>query len=101
MIHETKKEIAKFSLIGANKGRQVRYAMNEYVDGVAVGESYTDYDVIKDEDIAVVSKSIPLAHCNKAKSISKLIKGNNEHLDEIRNLDSKIAEKEAKKKVKK
>ena len=101
MEHETKKEIKKFSLIGANKGKQVRYEINEYVDGVLFGESETVYEEIKDEDIAVVSNVVPLAHCNKAKSISKLIKGNNEHLDEIRNLDSKIAEKEAKKKVKK
>lgn len=100
MAHESKKEINRISLIGANKGKQVRYDVNEYVDGVLVATSETIYEEIKDEDITKIASVVPKKHRDNAKQISKLIKDNNKHLEDIRKLDFDIAKKKAEKEAK-
>lgn len=100
MAHESKKEINRISLIGANKGKQVRYDLNEYVDGVLITTSETIYEEIKDEDITKIASVVPKKHRDNAKQISKLIKDNNKHLEDIRKLDFDIAKKKAEKEAK-
>ena len=91
--YEQKTEIKMVSLLGGNSGEQVHYNTNEYFDGELIATSETTYEPITADVISKIASVVPKLHRDKALSISTLIKGNLDKLEECRSLDAEIAKK--------